>query len=87
MSDGAGPPHHVAHQLSEDPLEPERSDGKKEDEEVHQLLSKDAVDDEVDRTVDSDQEVVCLGEGVVHLTKVLETESIMKGHWLTMNHL
>ena len=37
-----------------------------------ELVTEDAVDDEVDRTVDGDQEIVGLGESVVNTAKVLK---------------
>jgi hypothetical protein len=37
-----------------------------------ELVTEDAVDDEVDRAVHGDQEIVCLSESVVHLAKVLK---------------
>ena len=47
----------AAEHLEENPLE---------------LLAKDAVDDEVNRTVDGDKKVVCLCERMVHAAKMLK---------------
>ena len=49
---------HAAEHFEENPLE---------------LLPKDTVDDEVDRTVDGDEEIISLGEGMIQGTKMLKT--------------
>ena len=53
---GSPAPHQTAQQTKEDPLE---------------LVSEDAVDDEVDGAVDGDQQVVGLGQGVVLVPEML----------------
>ena len=42
------------------------------EEDSFELLSEDAVDDEIDRTVDGDEKIIHLCERMIHPTKVLQ---------------